>query len=114
MCSKFDIYLCTTSFTSRDKYNVFLLLEINRIYNLMSISEETNTNFKAYWQCGHSDNDPNGDKHMRTVYDIIPDGNFRSALVDDWFLEPPHEVRLCHGVVTKLKQGRYKRQSSII
>ena len=80
----------------------------------MSISEETNTNFKAYWQLGYPDNDQNGDKHMRTVYDIIPDGNFRSALVDDWFLDPPNEVRLCSGVVTKLKQGRYKRQSSII
>jgi hypothetical protein len=79
----------------------------------MSISEETNTNFKAYWQLGYPDNDQNGDKHMRTVYDIIPDGNFRSALVDDWSLDPPNEVRLCRGVLTKLKQGRYKRQSII-
>ncbi|VDI01530.1 Hypothetical predicted protein [Mytilus galloprovincialis] len=49
---------------------------------------------KDYWESGYSDNDPNGDKHLSSVYDVIAHGNFRSALVDDWFLEPPHEVAL--------------------
>lgn len=58
----------------------------------MVLNEETNTNMKDYWESGYSDNDPNGDKHLSSVYDVIAHGNFRSALVDDWFLEPPHEV----------------------
>ncbi|CAG2226439.1 coxA [Mytilus edulis] len=68
--------------------------EVNKIYNLMVLNEETNTNMEDYWESGYSDIDPNGDKHLSSVYDVIAHGNFRSALVDDWFLEPPHEVAL--------------------
>ncbi|XP_063399528.1 uncharacterized protein LOC134684179 isoform X2 [Mytilus trossulus] len=60
----------------------------------MVLNEETNKNMKGYWESGYSDNDPNGDKHSNSVYEVIAHGNFRSALVDDWFLEPPHEVAL--------------------
>jgi hypothetical protein len=96
----------------QDSTHVFVTIRIVVTIPTLPISLEVRIRFFRYrhqvvdsvYQCGYSDNDPNGDKHMRTVYDIIPDGNFRSALVDDWFLDPPHEVRLCRGVVTKLKQ----------
>lgn len=70
-----------------------VITDIRKAYNLMLVKETTNTNVESYWQSG-PDNDPVGNKSIQSTVSIIPHGNFRSAVVDDWFIEPPDEVWL--------------------
>ncbi|XP_069132001.1 uncharacterized protein [Argopecten irradians] len=67
---------------------------LTRVENLLLVYENSTTSIVDYWNQNETDNNPNDDKHVMPIYQLIKEGNFRSGKIDQWDTNPPNEVAI--------------------